>query len=840
MTGKRYFLSTLCKPVAIALLCLGLSNAVLSQGVNDVLDLRSVAFSAEGRLSMDDQWQFALEDGQSFTPSELGNLGKGQALQWRTVDLPHDWSIEGHISATNPMGPAGGYFPAGKAWYRKSMMIPAAWQDKGKRLQINFGGVYMNSTVYINGKALGSWPYGYSSFYYDLSPYLKYGKENEILISVDNSQQISSRWYSGSGIYRHVYLSLTDKCYLPEWGVAVHTRMLSYGAAEVELSGVVENESAYAKTVQVVTDLSYNGKVAAKDKTDNIEVAANSKKRWTKRIVLKDAKLWRIDAPHLYTADLRLVEVGSNELAASKLLQRTSRRFGVRSIAYSAEKGFLLNGQQVKMNGACVHSDNGCLGVAAFDKAEQRKVRLLKEAGFNAVRTSHNPPSTAFLDACDSIGLLVIDEAFDGWRTEKNKYDYHLYFDQWWKKDLDAMVLRDQNHPSIIMWSIGNEIIERKSPEAVRTAKMLAAEVHRLDSSRPVTSAMTTWDKEWAIFDPLMAAHDIAGYNYQLHRAADDHKRVPSRMIVQTESYAKDVFKNWALVEDNPYIIGDFIWTGMDYLGESSIGRYIYPGEQPGQHWEGDFFPWHGAYCGDINLLGERKAISHYRNVLFGSEKLYMAVKEPSPADGAIKLTSWAVWPTWPSWAWPEMEGKPLEVEVYSRYPKVRLYLNNQLVGEKTVGLETEFKAVFKLPYKAGTLKAVGGTQSADGSEKEVVSTTLQTAGAVSDIHLAAEQPSVLADGQNLVYVQVALQDKNGVLNPNADNLLKFSVSGPGKIIGVDNGNLQDPAPYQADTRKAWKGRAMVVIRTEKQPGSIHLKVSAEGLDDKQISVRAL
>ena len=365
------------------------------------------------------------------------------------------------------------------------------------------------------------------------------------------------------------------------------------------------------------------------------------------------------------------------------------------------------------------------MGAAAFDRAEYRKVELLKAAGFNAVRTAHNPPSEAFLQACDELGLLVIDEAFDGWKAKKTPYDYGLYFDKWWKKDLRAMVLRDRNHPSVIIWSIGNEVIERKEPEAVEIAHMMAQEIKKLDTIRPVTSAMTTWDNEWEIFDPLMEAHDVCGYNYQLHRAPSDHKRVPSRIIVNTESYPANAFNIWKLVNKNDYILGDFVWTAMDYLGESGIGAWYYPEENADEHWQSDRYPWHGAYCGDIDLTGWRKPISHYRSLLYNdNEKLYLAVKEPNPENGRIKTTAWAVWPTWESWTWPGFEGKDIEVEVYSKYPKVRLYLNNKLIGEQATTVKQQFKATFSVPYSPGRLKAVGVRNG-----KEIESLVLQTSG---------------------------------------------------------------------------------------------------------------
>ncbi len=518
----------------------------------------------------------------------------------------------------------------------------------------------------------------------------------------------------------------------------------------------------------------------------------------------------------------------------NKIVDITKNTFGIRFLNFSSEDGFQLNGKTVKLDGGCAHHDNGCLGAAAYDRAEVRKVELLKSAGFNAVRTSHNPPSEAFLNACDSLGLMVIDEAFDCWRESKNPYDYAQFFDNWWKRDLESMVKRDRNHPSIVMWSTGNEIIERKKPEAVETAGMLADYIHKLDKTRPVTSAMTTWDNDWDIFDPLMAAHDVCGYNYQMQRAPSDHERVPSRIIVQTESYPKDAFYNWNMVHNHSYIIGDFVWTAIDYLGESGIGRYYFPGEPEGEHWQGDFYPWHGAYCGDIDLTGWRKPISHYRNILWNdNEKLYMAVKEPNPDSGEIKLTQWAVWPTWESWTWPGYEGKDIQVEVYSKYPTIRLYLNNKLVGEVPTTEAQEYKTIFKIPYISGILKAVGVKDN-----KEIESTILKTAGNPAKIKLIADHSVIKANGQDLSFVTAEITDESGIIQPNADNQLQFSITGPGVIAGLDNANLKDLEKYVGNTRKAWHGRAMVVIKSTHKAGEIMLKVNSQGLSAAVINIK--
>lgn len=772
------------------------------------------------KIPFDFDWKFALNDQTGAERFEFNDSN------WRLLDVPHDWSIEGQIHPKNPSGGGGGYFPAGIGWYRKTFQAPEEW--KGKRIAVYFEGVYMNSEVFINGKSLGIHPYGYTSFRYDLTPYLQPGKENLVAVRVDNSQQPNCRWYSGSGIYRHVWMTVTNPVHVADWGVAITTPEVSTKKATVQVKTLIKNETAASQKIIVKTILSNKNNKAAGNGQVQIQLPGNSEKEIIQSIELFNPMLWTPETPHLYSAS---VQVFTNK----KLVDDTKTSFGIRSIKFTAENGFQLNGKMIKLNGGCAHHDNGCLGAAAFDRAEERKVELLKAAGFNAVRTSHNPPSEAFLNACDSLGLLVIDEIFDGWKEKKTDHDYAKYFDQWWKRDLDAMVLRDRNHPSIIMWSTGNEIIERKKPEAVQTAKMLSNAIKELDLTRPVTSAMTTWDKDWEIFDTLMAAHDVCGYNYQLHRAASDHQRVPSRIIVQTESYPVHAFANWNLVQNSNYIIGDFVWTAIDYLGESGIGRWYYSGDVPGEHWENDFFPWHGAYCGDIDLTGWRKPISHYRSMLYNNaEKLYMAVREPNPEPVQIKTTLWSVWPTWESWTWPEYEGKYVEVEVYSKYPAVRLYLNDKLVGEKITAKEQEYKATFSLPYSPGILKAVGVENG-----REMESTILKTSGDAAKIKLIAKRKEIAADGQDLCYVTIEITDRNGVVQPNAANRLNFKVDGPGVIAGIDNGDLKDTDPYVGNSRKAWHGRAMVVIRSTHNAGDINLIVSSPGLSAERLNIKA-
>ena len=766
-------------------------------------------------ICLNDNWKFHLGDTASASQPGFDDSA------WRTLDLPHDWSIEGRPQRNNPSGNDGGYYPAGIGWYRKTFRIPDAATDR--LTTIYFEGVYMNAEVFINGHSLGVRPYGYSSFYHDLTPYLRQG-ENVIAVRVDNSGQKNCRWYTGSGIYRNVKLIRTPQLHFEPWGIAIRPSADGNNAT-VEVEATVTNRSA--RTVPASFSVNVrDGQASVPSVVGGTSgkvcmLEAGETHTFTLQIPMEGYKAWSPDNPYLYSMICTVTDGGNG------VTDQMTQTFGIRTVTYDARHGLRLNGQPVELNGACVHHDNGPLGAAAYRDAEWRKVRQLKEAGFNAVRTSHNPPSEEFLNACDHIGLLVIDESFDGWREAKTPHDYSTLFDRWWTSDLESMVLRDRNHPSVFCWSIGNEIIERKKPEAVLTAYAMAGYVRRLDPTRPVTSALAAWDSDWEIYDPLAAAHDIVGYNYMMHKGPSDHERVPSRVMMQTESYPRDAFANWTRVADHPYIIGDFVWTGIDYLGESGIGRFYYKGETEGQHWERNQFPWHGAYCGDIDLTGWRKPISYYREMLFFPErnKLHLSVKEPSGYYGEVKETMWSVWPTWESWNWLGHEGKDIDVEIYSRYPAVRLYLNGKLVGEKATTRAEEFKAVFTLPYEAGTLRAVGVE---NGQEME--SRTLETAGKPARIRLTADRTEMAADGQSLVYVTAEVTDKQGRVVPDADNHLTFELKGEGSLLATCSADLKDCVVATSPERKAWKGRAVAVAKAGREAGKLVVSVSGKGL----------
>lgn len=782
-----------------------------------LLSLGSVQTSASagadnGRRSLFDfGWRFYQGDNNAAKSVEFNDS------KWRALDLPHDWSIEGTVDKANPVGNDGGYYPAGTAWYRKTFALSSAM--KNKKLWLYFEGVYEKSDVYVNGIRVGGHPYGYTSFFCDITAQAKPGKKNVVAVRVNNSEQKNCRWYSGSGIYRHVWLVAANPVHVANYGVYVTTP----SANEAQVSTTIVNETNAAKRITVKVNIPLQGTA----KTE-LNVPADSSVQVSQRFKLTDAKLWSVESPNLYNADVEIISNG-------KTIDRVSQPFGVRTVEYSAADGFRLNGVKMKLNGCCVHHDNGILGAASYDRAEERKVELMKAAGFNAIRTSHNLPSEAFLTACDRLGMLVIDEAFDGWRDAKNKFDYSTLFDEWWHADVTAMALRDRNHPSIFCWSIGNEVIERKKIEVVTTAHKLAAAIKECDPTRPVTSALAAWDKNWEIYDPLAAELDIVGYNYMIHKAPDDHKRVPERVMMQTESYPRDAFKNWEMMTDNEYVIGDFVWTGLDYLGESGIGRYWYEGETPGEHYQRPLYPWHGSYCGDVDVIGWRKPISHYRSIINGTaEKMYMAVKEPDGYRGKISTGLWAVWPTWESWNWQGHEGKPIEVEIYSTYPAVRLYLDNRMIGEQSTGRKEQFKAVFSLPYAAGTLRA-----EAIDNGKVVETKTLKTAGKPAIIRAVADRNVIAADGQDLSYVTIEVTDADGNVVPEADNQLSFSVSGAGDIEAVGSANMQDTTSYKAHSFKAWKGRALVVVKSRRnKAGNITLNVTSPGLKQSAVKIQ--
>ncbi len=756
---------------------------------------------------------------------------------WRTLDLPHDWSIEdlpnqsdsviGPFSEKSVGATATGYTVGGIGWYRKHFQLN---NTANKEVTIYFDGVYMNSDVYINGHHLGNHPYGYTPFTYNITPYLKNNGENVIAVRVRNEGR-NSRWYSGSGIYRHVWMTVTPKLHLAQWGVYITTPEVNEKAATIKVNSKIVNQNAGEQKTMLRTIIfdKTNKKIAENEKEISVE-GINSSNPGTGELLqtfkVTDPHLWSPDDPYLYHAVSELIE-------NNKVIDRVTNNFGIRSIDISADKGFLLNGKRILLRGGCVHHDDGPLGAATIDAAEIRKVHLLKSYGFNAVRTSHNPPSQQFLDACDSIGIIVMDEAFDQWERPKNPQDYHLYFDTSWQKDIASIVQRDRNHPAVVFWSIGNEINERADSSGLVIAKKLRDEVKSFDNTRPVTEAICSfWDHRGYKWDTSAAAYallDVGGYNYLWKTYESDHEKYPERIMMGTESYPMEAFENWQQVKEHPYVIGDFVWTAMDYIGETGIGHTSL--DRTAQY-QLQKFPWFNSWCGDIDLIGGKKPQLYYRDVVWGLSKMEMLVHKPIPDGHKEAVSGWG----WPdevhSYTFPGDEGKTMQVHVYTSYPEVRLELNGKTIGEQTVSDATKLTATFNINYEPGELKAIA---LKDGSP--VDSVILQTAGKPMRIKLSADRNKIKANRNDLSYVTAEVVDAKGNVVPDAIIPLQFNIEGAGKIIATANANPSDMESFQQPKHKTFRGKCLIIVQPKGKAGSIRLKATGEGLKSGEVVI---
>ncbi len=785
------------------------------------------AVSEKGRCEMlfDAGWRFFR-----------GGIDKAEAVRfddssWRLLDLPHDWSIEDLPGKNSPFdstaigGIDAGYLVGGSGFYRKSFFLPH--KLNGKHFLLQFDGVYMNATVWMNGKFLGSHPYGYTGFSFDITDELLPGKKNTIAVKVSNEGR-NSRWYSGSGIYRHVWLTIIDPIHLDPLHIAITTPVADPSHSTVLIKAGVFNElSARAEFALQTRIIDNSGREAGRAETrQNVEAGGDADV--AEEIGISNPSLWSIDTPVLYTA---VNEVYIFKPDGTRVLRdRIETKFGIRSVVINPRDGFLLNGQHILLKGGCMHHDNGPLGSAAFDRAEERRVELMKASGFNAIRCAHNPPSPAFLDACDRLGMLIIDEAFDMWRQPKNQDDYHLYFDDWCQSDIESMVLRDRNHPSVILWSIGNEIPERGKPESVETARKLAGYITDLDSTRLITSAVNNVKKD---MDPFFSVLGVCGYNYARDSYKKDHERLPARIMVATESFPLEAYDYWMAVKDLSWVIGDFVWTGFDYLGEASIGWLGYPHE-------GSFFPWNHAYCGDIDICGFKRPQSYYRDAIWGNGKsVSIFVKPPIPSFPLNpKEEKWDKW-NWndvvQSWNWQGYEGKELEVEVYSSCQEVELFLNQKSLGRQKTDRDTKWIARWKVQYSPGVLSARGY----EGSS-EAASCDLKTAGKPVKIKLTADRSSLKADGEDLSYITIELLDENNVRNPVAENPVNFEIEGPGSILAVGSSNPRSLESFKQPHRKAYQGRCLVIVKSGKTQGNITIKASSDGIEPSKVTINSL
>lgn len=793
------------------------------------------------RSSWNDDWKFALSDSvQDYSSPDSDDS------TWRILSLPHDWSIEGDFSLDNPSTPGGGALPGGIGWYRKTFTLPET--DRGKVVYVDFDGVYRNSEVWINGHSLGFRPDGYVSFRYDLTPYLRYGSQpNVIVVKADNSEQPNSRWYSGSGIYRNVWLVKVNPVHVDNWGTFVHDMKISPEEATFSLEARIRNSSEADREAEVSTSI-YDTRMREASVDHQFSIS--------------NPKLWSPDSPSLYTA---VTEVK----VAGKVVDRYETVFGLRTFRWDSATGFYLNDKPLKIKGVCLHHDLGCLGAAVNTRAIERQLQIMKEMGVNAIRTSHNAPAPELLDLCDRMGLLVQDESFDMWERRKSPYDYARYFAEWHERDLTDEILRDRNHASVFMWSIGNEVLEQWShadateldlqaanlilnaghaidPALLKDTTLsrqslitrhLAAIVKRLDTSRVVTAGCNEVNPANHLF--RSDALDVLGFNYHEQYLEPFLRNFPGRKLIVSEStsalmtrgyyempsdhiyirpeswdkpfeapehvcssydnchvpWGSTHEKTWHLVKTLPHVSGLFVWTGFDYLGE------------PTPYW----WPSRSSFFGIVDLAG------------FPKDVYYMYKSE---------WTDEPVLHIFPHWNW--KEGERVDIwAYYNNADEVELYLNGKSLGvrQKT---DSTYHVSWRVPFTPGTLRAVSRLGG-----KEVLVKEIHTAGEPARLVLTPDRSVIQADGSDLSFVTVDVCDIDGNRVPDATPLIRFSVEGPGEIAGTDNGDPNDPNSLRKPKRQAYYGKALVVIRNKGGQGDIHLKAIAEGLPEATVTIQA-
>ena len=815
-----------------------------------IVVLAAVTFRAEARekINFDKGWRFILADSAQMS------LAMYDDSAWRMLNVPHDWAIEGDFSASAPSGNSGGALPGGVGWYRKSFEVAAA--DKGKLFYIDFDGVYMNAKVWINGQLLGQRPYGYSSFRFDLTPHLKFGAKNVVAVRVDNSDQPNSRWYSGCGIYRHVWLVKTEKIHVAHWG----THVVAEGN-KVSVSVSIDNNTTSQQTVVVRNKIisPVGVQVASASKKLSLNPSAKSI-RSLSQLKVSRPQIWSCETPYIYKVVTTIEQNG-------KVVDTYETPTGFRTFKFDAEKGFSLNGKSMKINGVCQHHDLGCLGAAVNEDALYRQLRILKEMGTNAVRCSHNPPAPELLAMCDTMGLIVMDESFDMWRRRKTKNDYARFFDQWAERDLTDLVLRDRNHPSILMWSIGNEVLEQWSSADADTlsaeqanlilnaghdastlshgtemsvnsllCKKLCEIIRRLDNTRPITAGCNEPDPKNHLFKS--GALDIIGFNYHHQWVKDVPKNFPGKPFIFSESVSAlqtrgfymmpsdSVYKapiewwlpyqdpsfqcsaydnmhaswsstheeTWDVVKHNDFVGGQFIWTGFDYIGEPTPYG----------------FPARSSYFGIVDLAG------------FPKDSYYMYQSE---------WTDKQVLHLFPHWNW--LEGQDIDLWCYyNNADEVELFINGRSQGVKAKKDDHEYHLMWRVKFEPGEVKAV-----ARKNGKVVAEKTIRTSGAPAQLRMTSDRIRFgnNPNGDNLAFITVEVIDKDGNLCPRADDQVFFEVEG-GRIVGVDNGNPISMERFKDTKRKAFNGKCLVVVATD--GGDVTVRAKGYQLGGSEVMVK--
>lgn len=791
---------------------------------------------------------------RKLTPFQ--ELGGSDDPSWTPVTLPHDALISTERRADAPGGQTSGYFAGGAFEYRKTFIAPEEY--RGKLVHLEFDGVYRDAVVTVNGALVGRRANGYARFVVRIDPHLRFGADNQV--RVECRTHLDSRWYAGCGIHRDVRLVLQEPVRLAIDGVRVTTPDADDELAVVEVAARVVNTGPVTSTLRlkaVVTDEHGERVASAHSPVTLLPDDADTARL---RLLVERPRLWSAETPTLYLAHVELTD-------GDRAVDESAIPFGIRTVQVDSRRGLRVNGRPVKLRGACLHGDNGPLGAAAIGRAEERKIELLKAAGFNAIRSSHHPASSALLDACDRLGMYVMDEAFDMWTQGKSDFDYSADFPQWWEDDLEAMVAKDFNRPSVLFYSIGNEIPETGTPDGGRWSRRLAEKLRALDGTRLVTNGVNGFvsvldqvldafrqqgeadgdrggtgvngmiSELGTIMDHVIASSlvtesteeafavlDVAGMNYGESRYGLDHDLFPDRVIVGTETFPTVIGRNWEAVRQHPHVIGDFTWTGLDYLGETGIGIVRYEGEGQGL---AAGYPGLTAGCGDLDITGHRRTVSYYREIVFGLRtEPYIAVRRPEHHGRPVAVAApWAWSDSVSSWTWPGFEGSPVHVEVYADADEVELLLGDAPIARAAVGTERAYRADFEVDYRPGTLVAVAYRDGAETGR-----TSLGSATDVLRLAVTADREELRADTRDLAFLAVTLVDDEGVVRNASDREVRVTVSGAGLLQGLGSGAPVTEEAFGPHVRRTFDGRALAVVRPT-GVGAITVTAEAEGCE---------
>lgn len=810
---------------------------------------------------IDEKWTFR----RGFVDS-LGSLKEDPGI---VVDLPHDGMIGTQVRPDAPAKSDSGYFVGDLINYTKYLVIPKEWGNECVGLY--FDGAMMNVTVEINGCKVGSQHYGYAPFYVDLTDYVTFGKENRITINCNTSMYVNSRWYTGSGLYRGVKLCHGPRVQLVPDGLFVHTREVADGYAFIEAEAEITNRTLDNRLVEVSLFIYKENSDEKEYETKRVIQINSGKSQVAKMAInLKNPVLWDSENPNLYRIKVIVKSLGVYRThfipEDTKEVDEDETLFGIRTITADSIRGLRINGKTVKLKGGCLHHDNGLLGAVSLYAAEERKVRKLKEEGFNAIRTAHNPPSAALIEACDKLGMYIFDEAFDAWGIAKRSGDYSQFFASDHHKDLTAFVKRDRNHPSVIMWSTGNEIPERGGlNNGYSLATELAETIRRLDGTRPVSNGICSlwsglddelvgsksqlqntseglFDTSWeTITEPFTNGLDIVGYNYMEELYERDHEMFPERVILGSENFPKEIGFRWPMVERLPYVIGDFTWTAWDYLGEAGIGKAVYVDQDDPivktNGWalmppSGSPYPWRCANDADFDITGHMMPQGAYRSVVWGDKKTHVFSFHPETFGKTEVMTMWGFPAVYDNWNYEGWEKKNIRLIVFSNAEEVELLVNGKSLGKRKVSMERPmpYSVIFDTVYEKGEVVAIS---YADG--KEVSRDSLKTTGKPYGIRLLPEKDSLRADGHDLVYVGVEIIDQDGNVVPDAEIDLSAEVTGCISLAGFGSANPRTEDNYTDGETESFRGRAMAIIRSSFETGNATLTISAKEKDGREI-----